>query len=163
MPNVAAALREEIQRLARKEVKAGVGPLKKQRAKDRSAIAALKRKVASLERDVAFLQRREKGRLAKTPQAASAEGVRFSPMWVAADRARLDLSARDYADLVGVSMLTIYNWGRASRSRGHRNWPRGRRSEASGSARRGSGWSCWRDRRHSHSHVGGFAIRLHAS
>lgn len=110
MPNIAAVLREEIQRLARKEIRAATSAMKKHRAEDRSAIAALKRKVASLERDVAFLRKREKSRLAKAPNAAAAEGVRFSPKWVAADRERLELSARDYADLVGVSMLTIYNW-----------------------------------------------------
>jgi hypothetical protein len=57
--------------------------MRKHRAEDRSAIAALKRKVASLERDAAFLQKREKSRLAKAPRAAAAEGVRSSPKWVA--------------------------------------------------------------------------------
>ncbi len=66
--------------------------------------------MASLKRDLAFLQKREKGRLERAPKRASAQGVRFSPKWVAADRKRLGLSARDYGLLVGVSMLTIYNW-----------------------------------------------------
>ena len=34
----------------------------------------------------------------------------FSPDAVLAERDRLELSAADYAELVGVSMLTIYNW-----------------------------------------------------
>ena len=34
----------------------------------------------------------------------------FSPEAVLAERERLELSAADYAELVGVSMLTIYNW-----------------------------------------------------
>ena len=34
----------------------------------------------------------------------------FSPEDVRAERDRLELSAADYAELVGVSMLTIYNW-----------------------------------------------------
>ncbi len=97
-------------RLARKEAKIAVGPLKKLRAEDRTAIAALKRKVAGLEREVAFLRKRETGRLKAAPKPEAAEGVRFSPKWVAADRARLELSAKDYAALVGVSMLTIFNW-----------------------------------------------------
>jgi len=110
MPKIAAALREEIQRLARKELKAIIGPLKRHRAEDRSAIAALKREVAELKRNQAFLQKREARRLEKAPAAKDAEGVRFSPKWLAADRARLGLSAKDYGTLVGVSMLTIYNW-----------------------------------------------------
>ena len=38
-----------------------------------------------------------------------ARGV-FSPEAVFAERERLELSAADYGNLVGVSMLTIYNW-----------------------------------------------------
>lgn len=34
----------------------------------------------------------------------------FSPKAVRAERDRLELSAADYGQLVGVSMLTIYNW-----------------------------------------------------
>ncbi len=110
MANIASVLKEEIQRLARKEIRAATGSIKKHRAEDRSAIAALKRKVAGLEREVAFLRKQEKRRISEEPAAEQAEGVRFSPKWVAADRKRLELSARDYAALVGVSMLTIYNW-----------------------------------------------------
>ncbi len=88
-------MKEEIQRPARREIRAATGSIKKHRADDRSAIAALKRQVASLERDVAFLQKREKGRLKKAPTATEAEGVQFSPKWVAAGRVRLELSARD--------------------------------------------------------------------
>jgi DNA-binding transcriptional regulator YiaG len=38
------------------------------------------------------------------------EREKFAPESVLAERERLELSARDYGDLVGVSMLTIYNW-----------------------------------------------------
>jgi len=110
MPNIAVVLKEEIQRLARKEIRAATLPMKKHRAEDRSAIAALKRQVAALEREIAFLRKQEKRRIEVEPEAQEAEGVRFSPKWIAADRKRLGISARDYGDLVGVSMLTIYNW-----------------------------------------------------
>jgi DNA-binding transcriptional regulator YiaG len=110
MPNIAAVLRDEIQRLARKEVRATILPMKKHRAEDRSAIAALRRQVAALEREIAFLRKQEKRRIEVEPAAADADGVRFSPKWLASDRKRLGLSAKDYGALVGVSMLTIYNW-----------------------------------------------------
>ncbi len=110
MPNVAVVLREEIQRIARKEIRAALAPIKKHRAEDRSAIAELKRQLTELRREVSFLRKQEKRRLEDEPQASAAEGVRFSPKWVAADRKRLGISAQDYAALVGVSMLTIYNW-----------------------------------------------------
>ena len=108
MPNIAAVLKQEIQRLARKEVKAQVGPLQKKVAEHRRSIASLRRQIASLEREVARL-RKLTDRGSADASAAPTE-IRFSPKWVAADRERLELSAYDYSLLVGVSMLTIYNW-----------------------------------------------------
>ncbi len=35
---------------------------------------------------------------------------RFSTGWVEAHRERLQFSAADYGELVGVSAMTIYNW-----------------------------------------------------
>lgn len=35
---------------------------------------------------------------------------RFSPEKLAAHRAKLELSAADYGELMGVSALTVYNW-----------------------------------------------------
>jgi len=110
MPNIAAVLKEEITRLARKEVKDQVGPLKKTVAEQRRTIVELKLQVATLERNQAFLQKQEKRRLSKAPKAEAAEGVRFSRKWVKADRKRLGISAKDYGLLVGVSALTIYHW-----------------------------------------------------
>ena len=110
MPDVAAVLKEEITRLARKEVKQQVGPLNKTIAEQRRTISGLKRDVASLARTQAFLQQQEKRRLAEAPKASAAKGVRFSPRWVTADRKRLGLSAKDYGLLVGVSGQTIYGW-----------------------------------------------------
>ena len=110
MPNIAAVLREEINRLARKEIRQQVGPLKKSNAELRRNVAALKSEVATLRRGVHFLERQEKRRLQSAPKASSAEGVRFSPRWVKADRERLGLSARDYGLLVGVAGITVYNW-----------------------------------------------------
>jgi DNA-binding transcriptional regulator YiaG len=110
MPDVAAVLREEIARLARKEVKQQVEPVKKTIAEQRRTIAALRREVAALARSQAFLQQQEKRRLAEAPRADAAEGVRFSPKGVKADRKRAGLSAQDYGLLIGVSAQTIYSW-----------------------------------------------------
>jgi transcriptional regulator with XRE-family HTH domain len=41
-----------------------------------------------------------------------AEKARFSAKWLKAHRARIKLSADQYARLVGVTGLTIYNWER---------------------------------------------------
>ncbi len=73
-------------------------------------IAELERELAALARNRAFLQQQEQRRLAEAPKASAAEGVRFSPKWVKADRKRLGLPANDYSLLVGVSAQTIYSW-----------------------------------------------------
>jgi len=111
MPNLAATLKEEIQRLARKEIKAQIGTTKQAVTQYRGEIASLKRQMREQEKKIAFLETQEQKRLGQ-PQAAeeSVEGVRFSARSVKAQRERLGLSAADYAKLVGVSGLTIYNW-----------------------------------------------------
>ena len=110
MPDAAAVLKEEITRLARKEVKQQVGPLRKTIAEQRRTIAALRRQVAALARNQDFLQKQENRRLAEAPKANAAKGVRFSARGVKADRQRVGLSAKDYGLLVGVTDQTIYNW-----------------------------------------------------
>jgi DNA-binding transcriptional regulator YiaG len=114
MANLAGAIKEEIRRLAKKEIKNETAATKQAVAQYRREIASLKRQFRDQERKLAFLQNRERRRLEKPAAGAAsepaAEGVRFSARSVKAQRDRLDLSAADYALLVGVSPLTIYNW-----------------------------------------------------
>ena len=110
MPDVASVLREEISRLARKEIRQQVGPLKKTNTELRRTVSTLKSEIAALQRKVKFLEKQEKRRLEVAPEATPEKAVRFSPKWVKADRQRLGLSAKDYGTLVGVSSLTIYSW-----------------------------------------------------
>ena len=110
MPNLASVLKDEIIRLARKEVKSQTGVTKRAAAQHRRDIAALKRQVQALTKQVAFLESQEKKRVSKrTPEAPSGQ-VRFSPGWLKAHRERLGISAADYGQLVGASALSIYNW-----------------------------------------------------
>ena len=110
MPDIAAALRNEITRLARKEIRQQNGPLKKTNTELRRTVSALKSEVAALEKKVRFLEKQEKRRLESAPSEVNTKTVRFSPKSVKADRHRLGLSAKDYGALVGVSSLTIYSW-----------------------------------------------------
>lgn len=111
MADLAGALKEEIRRLAKKVVKAETGSTKQAVAQYRREIAGLKRQLRQQEKKIAFLEDRERQRLGQ-PEAAgdAAEGARFSARSVKAQRKRLGFSAADYAALVGVSPLTIYNW-----------------------------------------------------
>ena len=111
MSNLAATLKEEIQRLARKEIKAQTGSTKQAVAKYRSEIAQLKRQLREQEKKIAFLEGQEQKRLQEPPPSEEpTEGVRFSARSVKVQRERLGFSAADYAKLVGVSPVTIYNW-----------------------------------------------------
>lgn len=110
MANLAAALRDEIRRLARKEIRAQTASTSQAVARYRSEIAKLKRQVRELEKKIAFLEAQERKRLDEQPPETTNESARFSARSVKAQRQRTRLSAADYAKLVGVSALTIYNW-----------------------------------------------------
>ena len=104
MATLAVALKDEIRRLARKEIKAATQATAKAVAQHRREIAKLKRQLREQEKRIATLL---KGK--PLPEKVD-EAVRFSARSVKAQRNRLGLSAADYARLVGVSPLTIYNW-----------------------------------------------------
>ncbi len=109
MPNLAGVLKDEIRRLARKEIKAELAATKKGSAQYRRDIAALKRQLRDQAKQITSLERanRKGGGAGSEGTAAVA---RFSPKWLQAHRERLELSAADYATLMGVSAQTVYNW-----------------------------------------------------
>ncbi len=111
MSNLAVALKDEICRLARKEIKSQVGLTKQAVAQHRHEIAALKRQVQEQKKKIAFLEAQERKRVTKPSSSkGDVENVRFSSRSVKSQRDRLGLSAKNYGLLVGVSGLTIYNW-----------------------------------------------------
>jgi len=111
MPNIATLLKAEIARVARKQLRGEVQELKKASAQHRSHIASLRRRIDELERQIKRAQK-SAGRTQLEQSEQSSEGVqrRFSPARLAAQRRKLGLSAADFAALVGVSPLSIYNW-----------------------------------------------------
>ena len=104
------ALKEEIERLAKKLIRTQTQSMKSASTRHRSDIAELKRTVKELEKKVALLEKQESRRMAARPSVNLAEGARFSPERLKRHRERLGLSAADYAVLVGVHQITIYNW-----------------------------------------------------
>ena len=107
MPNLAGVLRTEIGRLARKELRAELAAVKKTASKQRKVIADLKRQLREQAARVTALERASRKSAAV---AAPSTKMRFSAKGLRSHRERLALSAADYAALVGVSGLTIYNW-----------------------------------------------------
>lgn len=119
MPNIASILKSEISRVARKEVRVEIETLKKASVQHRAAIAALRRQVSALEKE---LRNVAKGatRSARASEASGAgdeahesDGAtkrRFSAGRLASHRTKLGISAASYGKLVGVSGQTIYHW-----------------------------------------------------
>lgn len=111
MPNIAVVLKDEIARIARKEVRAQTQDFKKASAQYRAHIASLRRRIDELERQL----KRASKRGAAAPAAADDEGEastarRFSATRLAAQRRKLGLSAGDFAALLGVSGQSVYKW-----------------------------------------------------
>ena len=108
MPNLSSVIKSEITRLARKEIKAAVEPIRKAGAEHRREIAELKRQIALLQRGLKASHKQSKG----DAKAAEAPGrnVRFAPKGLKSLRARLGLSASDFGLLVGASGQSVYNW-----------------------------------------------------
>jgi DNA-binding transcriptional regulator YiaG len=112
MPNFAVALKQEICRLARREIKAQVTPTRQAIVQYRHEIAHLKQLLREQQRRMDMLEMK-KGTAQETGDETDngqLSGLRFSTRSVKAQRRRLGLSAEDYGKLVGVSGLTIYNW-----------------------------------------------------
>ena len=79
-------------------------------AQHRRDIAALKRQIGELRREIRSL---DSGTSRKTDDSESGDDgkpMRFRMDGLRSHRKRLDLSAADYAKLLGVSALTVYNW-----------------------------------------------------
>lgn len=110
MPNIASVLKDEIARLARKELRGDTGGLKKASAHYRAEIAALKRRVLALEQVVARLTKTAR-REAETAEAKpSGTRLRYTAKGLHAQRQRLGLSAAELGLLLDVSAQTVYNW-----------------------------------------------------
>ena len=111
MSNILKELKAEISRLAKKEAKAVVSPVKKVNSSYRGLIAGLRKQVAALQKEVAGLKRTvpspEKAIQAKTePEGRfwiTGKGVRKL-------RKRLGLTQAVFGKLVGVSVPTVVNW-----------------------------------------------------
>lgn len=113
MTNIAQILKSEISRVARKEIRHEIEGLRKASVQQRSAIAALRREVAALHKQLRQARRTNNGSTDKDATEASTSfsvSRRFSPARLASHRSKLALSAAAYGRLVGVSGQSIYHW-----------------------------------------------------
>ena len=110
MANIAAILKEEITRLARKEVRRQTEILRKASAQHRKYIAELKQRVSDLQREVTALEKQALKQPASISPSTGKKGARFSAKGLRSHRNRLGLSAAAYGKLVGVTGQTVYKW-----------------------------------------------------
>jgi len=110
MPNIATVLKEEILRLARKEIRRQTSVLRKASAQYRKDIAEMKRRVSDLHRKLTPLEKQVLKNVPSQTAEVHAERVRFTAKGLRSQRQRLELSAANYGKLVGVTGQTIYSW-----------------------------------------------------
>jgi len=110
MPNIATVLKEEIVRLARKEIRRQTNVLRKASAQYRRDIAEMKRRVSDLQRKVVPLEKQVLRNAPTQFPEADAQHVRFTAKGRRSHRERLELSAANYGKLIGVTGQTIYSW-----------------------------------------------------
>ena len=108
MPNIMTALKSEISRLARKEAKSVVAPVKKASANYRGLIAGLRKQIDALQNEVAALKR-------SVPKAEKALAAAQGRFWITGKgvktlRKKLGLTQVLFGKLVGVSLPTVGNW-----------------------------------------------------
>jgi DNA-binding transcriptional regulator YiaG len=108
--NIASVLKDEITRLARKEIRSETEGLKKASAQYRAEIAALKRRMATLEQQVARLEKSIGRNAGVKTGPEQGTKVRFTAKGFKSLRQRLGLTADVIGSLLDVSAQTIYNW-----------------------------------------------------
>ncbi len=107
MANLGSVFKDEITRLARKEIRAQIEPLKKAASTYRREIAELKRQIALLARQAKVASKASRS----TPQEeAEPVATRFGAKGLRSLRARLGLSAAEFGKLAGASGQSVYNW-----------------------------------------------------
>ena len=111
MPNIALILRQEIMRLARKEIRAQTSSARKILTQLKSANTELRRETSELRTKLARLERKtSSGSDRRSAGAEPERRMRFNAKGLATHRTKLGLSAADYGRLVGVTGQTIYKW-----------------------------------------------------
>jgi len=108
MSKLVSTLKEEIVRIARKEIRTETEALRRASNRYRSEIAELKRQLSQLER-----QSRKQGfgnGAAPTPEGEGTGNFRFRADGLRGHRERLGITAKDMAKLLDVSVQTVANW-----------------------------------------------------
>ena len=111
MNNIMSALKSEISRLAKKEAKAVVSPVKRASSTYRTLIAGLRKQLDALQKEVTSLKRA----MPKADRVLDAKTEPEGRFWITgkgvkAMRKKVGLTQEKFSKLVGVSVPTVVNW-----------------------------------------------------
>ena len=114
MPNLAKILKEEIARIARREAKAAVTPVRKPAARLKKEAADLKSRVATLETEIKRLTLLVVNLASTQPSPATTEApptrAWISGKGVKSLRRKLGLTQAEFGKLTGVTMAAVNRW-----------------------------------------------------
>lgn len=114
MSSIVQALKSEIVRVARQQVRMEVAQLRKSSSRYRKEIAELKRQISALRQQQNKVSKTSANAKA-TPSLTETTQVRFSSARLKKHRERLGLSAENFGKLFGVTGQTVYNWENGTR------------------------------------------------
>ena len=112
MPDVASVLKEEIARIARREIKASVDPLKKQVGNLRQGMRALKQQNDRMEKMISGLVKEASKRkvIPEPSDDGETRKTRLTPASIKKHRQRLKLSQVQMGQLLRVSGQSVIRW-----------------------------------------------------
>ncbi|MFC1591398.1 hypothetical protein ACFL43_02620 [Thermodesulfobacteriota bacterium] len=108
MPNIAQILKDEIQRLARKEINQAIASLKKSSVSLKKTVAEHKQKIAALERkNIKLIS--QQGKAVESPTGEQ-DDFRITGKQIKSLRGRLGISQIQLSKIVGASINIITIW-----------------------------------------------------
>lgn len=113
MPNIAKVLREEVQRLAKRQIKAELSPVRRDNVRLKKSVADLRRQIAALDRTSRELVKRVTPVVAiKETEEATENAAKLRPTSAGLKklRARLGLTQAQFGRLLGVSAQAVVQW-----------------------------------------------------
>ena len=108
MANIQQILNEEIRRLARKETSGALKELKAQLVEMRKNMAELNRRLKALEKSAPAAVKENVQVETESPETAKA--LRVTSERITKWRSKLGLNKSQYADLLGVNLLSVIRW-----------------------------------------------------
>ena len=117
MSTLMAVMKDEIRRIARKEIRAATAGLKKDQTTFRKAVAGLRRQIKAHNytiRQLLQVATKQAKMAAMAPEAAEGNKFRVTAKGVRAMRKKLKLSQAQFGKLVGVSGYTVLKWEHGS-------------------------------------------------